>query len=337
MEIKPFRVRVDETVLDDLTHRLTLSRFVRPSDPVAWRAGTDPFYLSELLTYWRHRFDWRAVEHRLNRLPQFMAGDLHVVHARGAGPAPFPLLMIPGWPSSFAEMTKILPLLTDPPDPTDAFDVIIPSVPGTIFSPHPADVPVTGPWLADTMAELMTGLGYGRFGVYGSPWPAVRHPDRVAGLHLISPAPPSPHSPPSPHEDCARPDTLAAALIDSPAGLAAWIVDHLRSWTDCDGELETRWTKDEILTLVTLYWTTSSIGTSLRSHHDTEANPPLPVCEVPVGFTLSTKATEPPGHLYPDIRLRHEPKRGGHYMPFEEPELLAEDLRSFFRPLRPMP
>jgi pimeloyl-ACP methyl ester carboxylesterase len=325
VEIKPFRVRVDETVLDDLSHRLALSRFVRPSDPVAWRAGTDPFYLSELLTYWRHRFDWRAVEHRLNRLPQFMAGDLHVVHARGAGPAPFPLLMLHGHLSSFAEMTKILPLLTNPPDPADAFDVIVPSVPGSVFSPHPADVPVTGPWLADTMAELMTGLGYDRFGTYGSPWPAVRHPDRVAGLHLINAV--------MPLEEPASPDTLAAALIDSPAGLAAWIVDHLRSWTDCDGELETRWTKDEILTLVTLYWTTSSIGTSLRRHHD----PPLSVCEVPVGFTLSTRAAEPPGHLYPDIRLRHEPKRGGHFMPFEEPELLAEDLRTFFRPLRPAP
>lgn len=332
MEIKPFRVRVDETVLDDLALRLDRSRFVRPSDPVAWRAGTDPFYLAELLTYWRHRFDWRAAEHRLNQLPQFMAGDLHVVHARGSGPAPFPLLMLHGRPSAYVEMTKILPLLTDPPDPADAFDVIIPSTPGSIFSPLPDDAEASGPSLADTMAELMTGLGYRRFGTYGteiSHWLAARHPDRVAGLHLTSP--------PAPAHEQPHPDTVAAALIDSPAGLAAWIIEKLRAGTDCDGELETRWTKDEILTLVTLYWTTSSIGTSLRSDHHSAANPPLPACPTPAGFTLSTKASEPPGRLYPDIRLRHEPKRGGHFMPFEEPELLAEDLRAFFRPLRPAP
>ncbi|GLY98421.1 epoxide hydrolase family protein [Actinoplanes sp. NBRC 103695] len=330
MEIKPFRVRVDETVLDDLALRLARSRFARPSDPVAWRAGTDPFYLSELLTYWRHRFDWRAVEHRLNRLPQFMADDLHVVHARGNGPAPFPLLMIHGHLSSFAEMTKILPLLTDPPDPADAFDVIIPSVPGSVFSPLPHGVRPDTPWLADRMADLMTGLGHLTFGTYGteiSHWLAARHPRRVAGVHLTSPSPRAP----------SRPDTVAAALIDSPAGLAAWLLDELRTRTDCDGELETRWTKDELLTLTTLYWTTSSIGTALGVDHHAAADPPLPICTVPAAFTLSTTAAPPRRHLYPDIRLRREPKRGGHFMPFEEPELLAEDLRAFFRPLRPLP
>jgi pimeloyl-ACP methyl ester carboxylesterase len=208
---------------------------------------------------------------------------------------PLPLLLTHGWPSSFAEMLPLVPLLTDPGrhggDPADAFDVVLPSLPGHIFSDLPPAGPVTRPAIADALARLMTDvLGYQRFGAYGGDigadvtnWLAIRYPDRVVGIHLIHPKLPTTIDPDRPLstaeqayldrrevEDEAdggysaiqatRPDTLAAALMDSPSGLAAWILDKYRAWSDCHGDLETRFSRDELLTGETL----PSAGTSCR-------------------------------------------------------------------------
>jgi pimeloyl-ACP methyl ester carboxylesterase len=262
MPPSPFTIHVSDSVLDDLRARLARTRLPPRTPGARWAAGTDPDYLRELLAYWADGFDWQAREQALNAVPHYRAdldGQLvHYIHLPGVGapggPAPLPLLLTHGWPSTFAEMLPLLPLLTDPGrhggDPADAFDVVVPSLPGHIFSDLPATGPVTRPVIADALARLMTDvLGYQRFGAYGGDigadvtnWLAIRHPDRIVGIHLIHPKLPTTIHPDRPLsaaeqayldrravEDEAdggysaiqatRPDTLAAALMDSPSGL----------------------------------------------------------------------------------------------------------------------
>jgi pimeloyl-ACP methyl ester carboxylesterase len=297
---------------------------------------------------------------------------LHVPGARVPGqPAPLPLILSHGWPSSFIEMLPLLPLLTDPGsnggEPADAFDVVIPSLPGFAFSQLPTAEPVTRSLIADLWAKLMTDiLGYRRFGAYGGDigagvtnYLAARHPERVIGIHLIHPALPSAIAQPLTSAEQAyldhrkvedeedggysaiqitRPDTIAAALIDSPVGLAAWIVDKYRAWGDCHGDIATRFSFDTLLSILTLYWATGTIGSSFRTYYDYAHNPERPLVTVPTGVTLTTEDIGYPRELaersYSDIRHWREPTAGGHFLPLEEPELLAKELRSFFRPLR---
>jgi pimeloyl-ACP methyl ester carboxylesterase len=227
---------------------------------------------------------------------------LHFVHERGKGPAPLPLVLTHGWPSTFYELLPLVPLLTDPAshggDPTDAFDVVIPSLPGYGFSD-----PLSGRGSANRVpelwAELMTEvLGYTRFGAHGGDIGAMvanrlalEHPERLVGIHVTRPADPyvGPGAVPLTeaeqallpararwHEDeggyvhiqRTRPQTLAYGLADSPVGLAAWIVEKWRAWSDCGGEVEHRFTKDQLLTTVMLYWVTGTIGSSFRFHRD---------------------------------------------------------------------
>jgi pimeloyl-ACP methyl ester carboxylesterase len=373
----PFTIDIAGEVLDDLRRRLGRTRFAEPTPGPPWKAGTDPAYLRELLEYWLQDFDWRAHEAGLNAVPHRLAdidgATVHYVHvpaAPGAG-APLPLLLTHGWPSSFVEMLPLVPLLTDPGghggDPADAFDMVIPSLPGHLFSQVPPG-PLTRPAIAARWARLMTELGYDRFGAHGGDigadvtnWLAIEHPGRLVGMHTIHPKLPTEVDPARPlsaaeqayldrrdAEDEAdggysaiqitRPDTLAAALLDSPAGLASWIVDKYRAWGDCHGDVESRFSKDLLLTIITLYWATGSIGTSFRTYHDYRHNPPRPMINVPTAITLSTEDAGYPRELadrsYTDIRQWRDPDAGGHFLPLEEPEMVARQIRAFFRPLR---
>jgi pimeloyl-ACP methyl ester carboxylesterase len=381
MPPSPFTIHVPDIVLDDLRARLARTRLPARTPGARWAAGTDPDYLRELLAYWADGFDWRAREQALNAVPHHRAdidGRLvHFVHVAGVGvpggPLPLPLLLTHGWPSTFAEMLPLVPLLTDPGrhggDPADAFDMVVPSLPGHLFSDLPAGGRLTRPVIADVLARLMTDvLGYGRFGAYGGDigadvtnWLGIRHPDRVVGIHLIHPKLPTTIDPDRPLsaaerayldrrevEDEAdggysaiqitRPDTLAAALLDSPSGLAAWIVDKYRAWSDCHGDIDTRFSRDDLLTIITLYWATGTIGTSFRTYYDYPHNPPRPPITVPTGVTLTVEDVGYPRELaersYTDIRRWRDPTVGGHFLPLEEPELLAGEVRAFFRPLR---
>jgi pimeloyl-ACP methyl ester carboxylesterase len=378
--LSPFTIAVPDAVLRDLQDRLGRTRFTRPTAP-EWRAGTDPDYLRELVAYWRDGFDWRARERELNAVPQFTADidgqRVHFVHARARESVPsqaaVPLILTHGWPSSFVELLPLVARLTDPAgqggDPLDAFDVVIPSLPGFGFSDLPAEGPLTAPVIADLWARLMTDvLGYSRFGAYGGDigshvtgFLGARHPDRVLGIHTHHPnlhpvldaATPlstaerdylaERRAEPSTDGGYAaiqstRPDTLAAALVDSPAGLAAWIVEKYRAWGDCDGDVESRFSKDTLLTISTLYWATATIGTSFRSYFDDEQTPPMPLIDVPTGVVLTPEDRGYPREYaersYRDIRRWTEPTRGGHFLALEEPDLLATELRAFFRPLR---
>jgi pimeloyl-ACP methyl ester carboxylesterase len=299
------------------------------------------------------------------------------VHARAiapAGPA-LPLVLSHGWPDSFWRYVKVIPLLTNPgahgADPADAFDVVVPDMPGYGYSGRPAGPPLDSIAVAGLWAELMNLLGYPRFGAAGgdigshvSRYLALNYPDRVVAVHRTDAGVPVFAGDPAdlaPAERAylesaaawgasegaysamhrTKPQTAAFGLTDSPAGLAAWIVEKLRAWSDCDGDVERSFTKDEILTNVTLYWLTGTIGSSMRMYHANAAIPPAQLArrvETPSGFSLFPADIARPPRAWLErtanaVRVTELP-RGGHFAPFEEPELYAEELRAFFRPYR---
>ncbi len=280
-----------------------------------------------------------------------------------------------GWPDCFWRYTKVIPLLTDPGahggDPADAFDVIVPDLPGFGYSDRPAGMPLDSIAVAGLWAELMSTLGYERFGAAGgdlgshvSRYLALDHPQRLVAVHRTDAGLPVLRGDPAelaPEErewidgvaawsaaegayaalHRTKPQTGAVGLTDSPAGLAAWIVEKLRSWSDCDGDLERSYTKDEILTLLSLYWFTGTIGSSMRMYSANAAIPPAQLArrvEVPSGFSLFRGDVVRPPRAWLErtanvVRVT-EPQHGGHFAAFEEPEVYAEELRAFFRPFR---
>jgi pimeloyl-ACP methyl ester carboxylesterase len=383
MEVKPFTIEVPDAVLDDLRRRLEATRWPGEIPGSGWDYGTNLGYLQELVAYWRSRFDWRAQEKQLNAFHHYKTTvdglGLHFIHERGQGPNPLPLIITHGWPSSFFEMYKLIPLLTDPGrhggDPADAFDVVVPSMPGYGFSDPPMQRGLHVFKVADLWAALMAErLGYQRFGAHGGDWGAsvtaylgYAYPQRLIGIHVTSMTRPTPYLGPGSrplsaaekayleqreawlqaeggysHIQGTKPQTLAYGLNDSPAGLAAWIVEKYRTWSDCDGEVERRFTKDELLTTITIYWATQTINSSMRLYYETQRHPwALQQGErigVPSAMAVFPREiSRPPrewGERSYNVQRWTEMPRGGHFAALEEPELLAEDLRAFFRPLR---
>ncbi|MGZ4617878.1 MAG: epoxide hydrolase family protein [Frankiaceae bacterium] len=382
--VEPFSPRTEPAAIDDLRARLRATRWPDAPENAGWSLGTDLAYLRELVTYWADGFDWPAQEATLARFPRFrvsFAGlGIHFVHVRATaltGPAlpVLPLVLCHGWPDSFWRYTKVIPLLTDPAahgaDPADAFDLVVPDMPGYGYSDRPAGPPLDAIAVAGLWAELMSVLGYPRFGAAGgdlgshvSRYLALDHPDRVVAVHRMDAGLPVFTGDPAdlaPEERAwlagaaawgaaegayaamhrTKPQTAAFGLTDSPAGLAAWIVEKLRAWSDCDGHIERRFTKDEILTNVTLYWLTGTIGSSMRMYRANAAIPPAQHArrvEVPSGFSLFRGDVVRPPRAWlertANVVCVTEPARGGHFAPFEEPELYAQELRAFFRPYR---
>ncbi|MFI1577462.1 epoxide hydrolase family protein [Embleya sp. NPDC020630] len=373
--------RTDPAVLADLRARLRATRWPDAPEEVGWGLGVDLGYLRELVGYWADGFDWGAQEAALNRLPRFRATvgglGIHYVHARAVAPTGpvLPLVLGHGWPDSFWRYTKVISLLTDPGahggDPADAFDVVVPDMPGYGYSDRPTGPPLDSIAVAGLWAELMDGLGYARFGAAGgdigshvSRYLALDHPDRVVAVHRTDAGVPvvsgdlaefTPEEREWFREVAAwgaaeggyaamhrtKPQTAAVGLTDSPAGLAAWIVEKLRAWSDCDGDIERSFTKDEILTNITIYWLTETIGSSMRMYRANGSIPPAQLArrvEVPSGFTLFPGDLIRPPRAWMErttnvVRVT-EAERGGHFAAFEEPELYAEELRTFFRPFR---
>lgn len=385
MQIKPFTIAIEDAALEDLKLRLSRTRWPDAIAGMDWQDGTDRAFLQRLASYWRTGFDWRAQEARLNRLPQFMAKidglDIHFIQQRGNGPRPFPLVLTHGFAiGSGFDMEKLLPLLTDPGahggDPRDAFDVVAPTMPGYGFSQRP-DRPGFGPdRVSQLWAQLMTGLGYGRFGAQAgdwgaavSTWLAYHQPDRVAGLHLFfipgrfRPALGEGQPPLSDKEkkfqgnlgawfateggyhglQSTKPQSAAYALNDSPVGLASWIVEKLRNWSDCDGDVERVFTLDEILTNISIFWFTETIGSAMRFYREDRLTPtefrPGERIGPPLGVTIMPKEKDimPPRSWVERVfNVTHwtEMPHGGHFAAQEAPEALARDIRAFFRPLR---
>ncbi|MFC9843816.1 epoxide hydrolase family protein [Streptomyces sp. NPDC060223] len=379
--LEPFTLQTTPAALEDLRARLRATRWPDMPEDAGWSLGTDTAYLRELVAYWADGFDWPAQEAALAELPHFRARlgglGIHFVHARAVAPTGpvLPLVLSHGWPDSFWRYSKVIPLLTDPgahgADPSDAFDVVVPDAPGYGYSDSPTGPPLDSIAVAGLWAELMGALGYARFGAAGgdigshvSRYLALDHADRVVAVHRTDGGLPVFTGDPAdltPEERAwfdevavwgasegaygamhrTKPQTAAVGLTDSPAGLAAWIVEKLQAWSDCDGDIERSFTKDEILTNVTLYWLTGTIGSSMRMYHANAAIPPAQLArrvEVPSGFSLFRGDVVRPPRAWLErttnvVRVT-EPPRGGHFAPFEEPELYAEELRDFFRPYR---
>ncbi len=378
---EPFAPQASPAALEDLRARLRATRWPDVPENAGWSLGTDLAYLRELVGYWAEEFDWPAQAAALARLPRFRVQigglGIHFVHVRAAAPTGpvLPLVLTHGWPDSFWRYVKVVPLLTDPgahgADPADAFDVVVPDVPGFGYSDRPTHKVLDSVAVAGLWAELMRVLGYQRFGAAGgdigshvSRYLALDHPDRVVAVHRMDAGLPVFTGDPAElsFEERAwmqsatawgaaegayaamhrtKPQTAAFGLSDSPAGLAAWIVEKLRSWSDCDGDIERSYTKDEILTNVMIYWLTGTIGSSMRMYSANAAIPPAQLArrvEVPSGFSLFAGDVVLPPRAWLErtanvVRVT-EPPRGGHFAPYEEPELYAEELRAFFRPYR---
>jgi microsomal epoxide hydrolase len=380
MDVQPYSIAVADEVLADLRRRIASARWPDEVADAGWDYGTNLDYLKALVTYWHSGYDWRAQEARLNRFAQFRAEidgfGIHFIHVRGNGPSPLPLLLTHGWPDSFWRMYKIIPMLTDPAryggDPADAFDVIVPSLPGFGFSDRPRERGMNNAHTAALWARLMTEvLGYRRFAAAGGDIGsgvtlclAVARPDLLVGMHLTGIGLPGNTDVPDlseaerqylhaaqqwrQHEGsyalqhATKPQTLAYGLNDSPIGLAAWIVEKFRAWSDCDGDVERRFSKDELLTNIMIYWVSETINSSIRTYYE-NARMPLAVkagehLEVPAGVALFPKDLLLPPREWVERSLRihrwTQMPRGGHFAALEEPELLVDDLRAFYRSLR---
>ena len=347
-----------------------------------WSCGTSVGYMKQLVDYWRDGYDWRAQEAKINQFRQYKVEqdgiDLHFIHEQGRGPAPLPLVLSHGWPGSVFEFYKLIPMLTDPArfggDPADAFTVVAPSLPGYVFSFAPGQKRFGLEDIADSIGALMTDvLGYARFGAQGGDWGAFitsrmgyALPERVCGIHLnLLAVRRDPKMLENPTEEekrflkelqhflkeetgyqwiqGTRPTTLSFGLTDSPVGLAAWMVEKFRAWTDCDGNPENALTRDEMLTSIMLYWVTGAIGSSFWPYY-ARLHGPWPIPEgaavtVPTGYVeFPREILRPPRSaaqaMYPDIRRWTRAPRGGHFAALEQTEFLCTEIREFFRPLR---
>lgn len=380
--ILKFTINVPEDVLVDLGHRLDATRWPDELENAGWEYGANLAYMRSLTDYWRKAYDWRRQEAALNALPQYRIAldglHIHFVHVRGKGPAPVPIIITHGWPGCFVEMVKLIPLLTDPAahggNPEDAFDVVVPSLPGYGFSDRPRDRGMNPNKIATLWARLMSELGYKRFGAQGGDWGSaisialgLDHFQRVLGIHLnyISGRFLLGGTLNQPQEDeiantylaelrrwwdseggyshiqATKPQTLSYGLNDSPIGLAAWIVEKFRTWSDCGGDLERVFTLDELLTNVMIYWVTETMPSSVRLYFETRERPlrlsPGNRVETPVAVALFPKEIAmPPRELAErglNITRWTVMPRGGHFAAMEQPELLAQDIREFFHTL----
>ncbi len=380
MAIQRFQINVSEDLLQDLNYRLSHARFSKQLFDTGWERGTDPLFLESLISYWREQYDWRKQESQLNQFHQYICHledmDIHFVHEKGKGPNPIPIILTHGWPDSYLRFKKIIPLLTDPAsyggNPEDAFDVIVPSLPGFGFSGSPKEPGINNDKVSSLWKKLMTDeLGYRQFGAAGGDmgsgvtrYLAYNHPESLVGIHLtdvgiIRELLTSADLDLSEEElnykqaaqnwiakegaymsiQSTKPNTLAYGLSDSPIGLAGWLTEKFHSWSDCNGDLNGYYSMDELITHIMIYWITNTIGSTAHMYYENSHSlPALGNIEVPTGIALFPEDILPPPmewvkKHYNITRLTTLP-RGGHFTAMEEPELLAEEIRAFFRPLR---
>jgi pimeloyl-ACP methyl ester carboxylesterase len=365
--MQPFTVRVADEVLDDLRDRLRRARWPDELPGLGWTQGTDAAFLRALVQHWQSAYDWRAAEREINRLHHFRAEiggqAVHFIHQRSGG---LPLLLTHGWPGSFHEFSKAIPLLA-----AAGFDVVVPSLPGYAFSTPLSRAGINAFAIADLWAELMTRLGYARFAAQGGDWGAsvstclgLRHPQRLLGLHLNYI--PGSYFPDLAgkaataeeqaaldaagawsvsegaygHQQRTRPQTLGFALEDSPVGLAAWMVEKFRAWSDCGGEVERRFSRDELITQVMIYWVTRSATSAARLYLEGRLRPlrfaPGEKVRVPCAIARFPREEPFPPRSWIErgyqVARYTELPRGGHFAAWEEPELLVDDLRAFLLP-----
>jgi pimeloyl-ACP methyl ester carboxylesterase len=372
--VEGFRIEVPDAELDDLRDRLRGTRWPERETVDDWSQGVPLEYLKELCDHWASEYDWRATEARLNALPQFRTEidglGIYFIHVRSGRPDAIPLVMTHGWPGSIVEFLRVIGPLADD------FHLVLPSLPGYGFS----DKPEAPGWrverIADAWAALMARLGYDRYGAQGSDWGTSisallgqRDREHVLGIHLMPPlAPPDPDTFDDltqaeraalddlerasewesgySQEHASRPQTIGYSLTDSPAGLAAWIVEKFQAWTDCDGHPENAITRDELLDNLMLYWLPRTGASSARLYWESirQVNEWIggavtDTVDVPTGCSIFPKEIQRPSRRWAakrfvDIRHWNELDRGGHFAAFEQPDLFVDEVRAFFRQLR---
>jgi pimeloyl-ACP methyl ester carboxylesterase len=402
-DIQGFKVRISDEELADLRRRLSEVRWPPDATGKPWSMGTDLAFMKQLVAYWKDKYDWRAQETALNSFDQYTTTidgyRIHFIHQKSRNASALPLMLTHGYPGSIWEMLPPVAALVDPAAHggavADSFHVIVPALPGYPFSGEPLES-FSPDKVPDLWVKLMDKLGYKRFGAYGSDWGAgittqlgTRYPDRVVGTAVPGPPPRTIREPRTAEERAyyesmerynaeetayqliqgTKPQSLAYGLTDSPTAVAAWVVEKLRAWSDCNGNPENKFTKDQIVTLASLYWFTRSLGTAVRIYYSMGRfrTPPAPrnigIAAVPdaraiqaaqqheqrqaggrrvpqgyFDFIGITSRARPPKSLVdkiPDnVTLWSYHDKGGHFPAIEEPKLLVEDLRTFFRPLR---
>jgi microsomal epoxide hydrolase len=387
MSAEHFKIDIPESSLSDLQRRLTRTRWPDDLSNSGWEYGTNLSYLKELTEYWQHEYDWRTHERKLNKLPHFKVmienQEIHFLHFKGKSSSALPIILTHGWPDSFLRFEKLVPLLTAPDsfggDISDSFDVVIPSLPGYAFSSLSGS-PGSFFNIHNLWAKLMTDvLGYEKFVAHGGDWGSTitehlarSHSKHVVGIHFTDV--PFLHTFQKPDDlseaekkffdegeqylmrenayamlQGTRPNTLGAGLSDSPVGLAAWLLEKFYTMSDCDGYVENAFTKDELLTNISLYWYTQTVPSSFAPYYDTvHANAFTWISEkvkewagsssVPAGFAIFAKDNSHPPREWAErffnVQRWTALPKGGHFAALEEPELLANELKEFFRAMR---
>ena len=376
MICRPFSIDVSSKSLNDLKSRLSNTRLPEKIKDQGWSYGTSQSYIKEFLEYWLDEYDWRKQESYLNNhLPQFIikidGSDLHFVHKKSRNPDALTLVLTHGWPGSILEFHKMIDLLVFPENhggvPSDAFDVVCPSLAGYAWSQPVYGEPCDVKKIAERQVKLMSEIGVERYGVQGGDWGGLISPymalrdERVVGVHLNSCATKSTNDPEEAKAQgvvtgrsaisidyyreqkgyaviqALKPDQLAFALNDSPLGLAAWILQCFYMWSDIDGDLESRFTKDELITNIMLYWITESMPSAIRLYRESliagTFGPPVDYVSTPTGVALFKDIPKPKrewADAHYNICHWSVMPEGGHFAALEAPNLLANDIRTFF-------
>ena len=375
--IHPFKIQISDDQLNDLKQRLTMTRWPEQETPKDWSQGIPLSYTKELADYWQSQYDWRVRERRLNEFPQFITRidglDIHFIHLRSPHPEAKPLIITHGWPGSIIEFLNVLRPLTDPTldggNSADAFHIVAPSLPGFGFSGKPTQPGWGVEKIADTWGALMRRLGYAEYFAQGGDWGsmitmavATRDTDACQGIHINMPLADvskidmtdlteleqsalgsmqhyqewdSGYS----KQQSTRPQTLGYALVDSPVGQLAWIMEKFFAWTDCHGHPENALDKDQLLDNVMLYWLPANGASSARIYWESFGNRTTEEINIPVGCSIFPKEIFRLSRRWAETRFKNLVHwnlldKGGHFAAFEQPEIFINEVRACFRQVR---
>jgi pimeloyl-ACP methyl ester carboxylesterase len=370
---EPFTIEWSDAAISDLRERLGHTRWPESETTDDWSQGVPLSYQREVCDYWADGYDFAAAQARLNRFPQFRQEvdglGIHFLHQPSRHADAMPLVLTHGWPGTFVEFLDVVEALADPDDPTDAFHVVVPSLPGYAYSDKPTTTGWNVPRIARAWDALMRTLGYERYGAQGGDWGAMvttsigqQCAEHVAGIHVNMPL--------VNFADCdmtdlteqetnsltrvgehadwgmgysseqsTRPQTLGYGLTDSPVGQCAWILEKFWAWTDNDGHPEQALTKEQMLDDISLYWFSATAASSARLYWESFKSVDMSSVDCPSGVSSFPKEILGVSERwartrFTDLRWYGAPSQGGHFAAFEQPDLFVDEVRGFFRTVR---